>query len=99
LDNTKRLYLAHCGFYDPSIGEGVFENHTNFFITAETFDDAKHKAKQLPEFKEKRMHIDGLQEIQVVDGHRVALIPDQSVEGQTIIANNKYRQLAARTTT
>jgi len=94
----NHLYLAHCGFYDTAIGDGVYEIHTNFFVCANSFDDAKLKTKQLPKFKEKRMHIDGLQEIQMVDGYKITVEYDGTSKSQTIIPNNRYRQLARKTT-
>ena len=28
------LYMVHVGYYDPSIGEGLYEVHMNFFTVA-----------------------------------------------------------------
>jgi len=47
----KRLYMVHCGYYDPSVGQGLFENHTNFFVCAEDFEDARAQARENAEFK------------------------------------------------
>lgn len=85
-----RLYMIHCGFYDPEIGNGIYENHTNIFISAETIEEARSKAKALPEFKRKHMHIDGLLEIQAVEGHQVVLQKDPALEGKTRISSLKY---------
>ena len=46
-----KVYLVHCGFYDPELCEGLYEGHVNFFVAAESFDDARAKAKLIPEFK------------------------------------------------
>ncbi len=65
------LFLVHCGF--P--GDGIFEAHTNFFVVAEDTKEAWAKAKERPDFKEKRMHIDGLLKVEVADEHLVLLEP------------------------
>ncbi len=90
------LYLVHCGFYDNEVCDGLYESHVNFFVSAESFEDARVKAKELPEFQAKRMHVDGLQEIQAVSGFRVRLEEDQSLENQTQIINFKHRDLAPK---
>lgn len=68
-----KLYLVHTGFYHEVAGGGIYELHTNLFVAARSFDDARARAKALPEFKAKKMHIDGMQEIEQVDGYRVEL--------------------------
>lgn len=91
-----KLYLVHCGFYDSEICDGLYESHVNFFVSAESFEDARLKAKQIPEFQGKRMHVDGLQEIQAVNGFRIRLEPDAALENQTHILNFKHRDLAPK---
>ena len=83
-----KLYLVHCGFYDTEVFEGIYESHGNFFVVAESFDDARVKAKLIPEYQKRKMHVDGLQEIQVVDGHRVVLQSVADLEGRTILVSN-----------
>lgn len=90
-----KLYLVHCGFYDTEICDGLYESHVNFFVSAESFEDARAKAKLLPEFQSKRMHVDGLQEIQAVGGFKV-LEHDASLNSQTQIINFKHRDLAPK---
>jgi hypothetical protein len=90
----RKLYLVHCGFYDPAIGDGVYEFHTNFFVVAETFEQARALAKQLPLYQQKKMHIDGLQELEAIDGFRILLEKDEQLKGTTRIQNAKYRSLA-----
>lgn len=68
-----KLYLVHCGFYDKKIGNNIFEFHTNLFIAASSFEDAKLKIKTDPMFKKKKMHIDGIVEINEVSGYKIAL--------------------------
>ena len=91
-----KLYLVHCGFYDQDICDGLYESHVNFFIAAASFDDARANAKNIPEFKAKRMHVDGLQEVQAVNGYKVALTQDLQLGDQTIIVNVKHRDLAPK---
>jgi hypothetical protein len=90
-----KLYLVHCGFYDASLCDGIYESHVNFFVAANDFEDAKAKAKELSEFQSKRMHIDGLHEVSAVGGARVELNLDESLNGQTILIPSKHRDLAA----
>ena len=63
-----KLYLVHCGYYDPNVGSGVYEIHTNLMVAAQDPMGAKLRAKELAEFKKHHMHVDGVQEIQMVDG-------------------------------
>lgn len=91
-----KLFLVHCGFYDNDICDGLYESHVNFFVSAENFEEARLKAKQLPEFKAKRMHVDGLQEIQAVDGFQVHLEHNVGLNNQTKIVNFKHRDLAPK---
>jgi len=78
------LYLVHCGFYDQSLAaEGshnIFEGHHNFYVVARDAADAKVKVTTKPLFKEKKMHVDGMHQIEVVDGYRVKLEPAGPIE-------------------
>ena len=47
------LYMVHVGYYDPSVGEGIYEHHMNFFIVAENPKQAKKKVLELKEFQDK----------------------------------------------
>lgn len=91
-----KLYLVHCGFYDAAICDGLYESHVNYFVAAESFEDARARAKLIPEFAGKKMHVDGLQEISAVSGFRVSLQEDASLHGQTHILNHKHRDLAPK---
>ena len=95
LSNMK-LFLAHCGFYSLDVGDGIYESHTNFFIVAEDFDDAKSKVKEMSVFKEKKMHVDGLQEIQAVDGFKVTLNYDASLGNKTFVVHRRHRDLVPK---
>ena len=54
-----KLFLAHCGFYDKNISGGFYESHTNYFVVAPNAKEAKNRTKAIPEYKNKKMHIDG----------------------------------------
>ena len=72
-----KLFLIHVGFYDPEIMDGIYEQHSNYFVTAENIKDAKRKARKKSIYKMKKMHIDGIQEINIVDGQRITLQPEK----------------------
>ena len=86
-----KLYLVHCGFYDSELCGGIYEGHINLFVVAESFETAKAKVRLEPEFKKKKMHVDGLQEIELVNGYLVQLIPDQNRINQTLLKSNRHR--------
>lgn len=88
-----RLFLVHCGFYDPSVGDGVYESHVNFFVVAEDFSDARARAKQNPVFQGKKMHIDGLQQLDAIDGYRVNLDLDKDLDGRSEVSSHRYNDL------
>jgi len=88
-----KLYLIHCGFYDSELCGGIYEGHINLFIAAKDFEEAKAKVRLEPEFKKKKMHVDGLQEIELVNGFRVQMVPDQMRSDQTILNSNRHRDL------
>ena len=80
-----KLYMVHCGFQDPNLFEGTFKTHINFLIAAEDFNSARSKAMQHPEFRGKKMEIDGLHEVEAVGGCRVFLAEDKTLSRKTII--------------
>ena len=94
-----KLYLVHCGYYDNEVSEGIFEFHVNLMVAAETFEDARLRAKARPEFQARRMHIDGIQEIQAVDGCWVKLENDLELKSETRIVSIKHRDLASKPAT
>ena len=57
-----KLFLVHAGFYDDNVSGGFYESHTNYFVVATDVKQAKQKAKAIPEYKDKKMHIDGIKE-------------------------------------
>lgn len=92
-----KLYLVHCGFYDQTLADGIYESHTNFFVAANSFEDARVRVKEVEEFKERKMHVDGVQEINVVNGHRVNLSRDSTLgESETQVVSSRHRDLAPK---
>ena len=68
--------MVHVGFYDSSLGEGIYESHINYFVVAKDPHEAKQKTLKLKEFKNMKMHIDGIQELNSVDGYQVTLVKE-----------------------
>ena len=79
-----KLFLIHVGFYDTEIMEGIYEQHSNYFVVAQNITEAKTKARLNLTYKAKKMHIDGIQELNVVDGFRINLIPEKN-DNDTVI--------------
>ena len=48
------------------------QGRVNFFVVAGNAKSAKKKTFQMEEFKNKKMHIDGIKEISSVDGYEVS---------------------------
>jgi hypothetical protein len=87
-----KLFMVHCGYYDKEVADGVYESHVNFFVVAESFEEARTNAKELAEFKRKQMHVDGMQEIIAVGGHQIRVGErDPKLEGQTRLLNYRPR--------
>ena len=74
-----KLYLVHAGFYDDNISSGFYESHTNYFVVASSVKSAKSKARSIKEYKDKEMHIDGIMEVNEVDGYNINLLPIDTV--------------------
>lgn len=93
-----KLYLVHCGFYDQEVCDAIYENHVNFILAALSVEEARAKARSIPVFKTKRMHIDGLKEIQAVDGFKINLEFDANLHSQSKIISYLHRDLAPKST-
>lgn len=72
------LYLAHCGYYDKDIADGINEFHVNLHVAADSLEKAKQNVRLNSLFMDKKMHIDGLQEVRKVSGFRIELVNDDS---------------------
>ncbi|MFL5813251.1 MAG: hypothetical protein ACJ763_06710 [Bdellovibrionia bacterium] len=88
-----KLYLVHCGFYDMGLCDGIYESHVNLLIAAESFERAKVKVRENPDFIARKMHIDGLQEVAWVNGYQVGLSLNPSANGKTLLLGNRHRDL------
>ena len=68
-----KLYLIHTGYYDKNVGEGFYEQHTNILLVAKSVYEAREKVKKSKEFVDKKMHIDGIKEIESINGYNIEL--------------------------
>lgn len=84
-----KLFIVHAGYYDSEIG--IYELHTNFLVAATDVTEVKRAIKERDIFNKKNMHIDAVQEIDVVDGYRVTLVEDQAT--MTKFTNYDYTQM------
>ncbi len=82
-----KLFLVHTGYYDDRISNGFYESHTNYFVVAENIKKAKIRIKKIDEFKDKKMHIDGILEIQNIGKYSIKLEKLTLNEG---LLNNQY---------
>jgi len=84
-----KLFIVHAGYYDSEIG--IYELHTNFLVAASNVSNVKKIIEEKEIFRKKNMHIDAVQEIEVVDGYKVMLVEDQA--GVTKLNNYDYTQI------
>ena len=78
MDLKMNLYLVHTGYYDKNIGDGFYEQHTNIFIAAKSPYEARELVKKNKEFINKKMHIDGIKEIENIDGYDIKLVDSEN---------------------
>ena len=88
-----KLYLIHVGFYDTEIMDGLYEQHSNYFVVAENVKDAKKKARKNSTYKKKKMHIDGIQELNIIDGYIIKLVASNSTDNSVIYGYDKVKTL------
>lgn len=86
------LFMIHCGFYDEEISDGIYEFHVNIPVVADDVDEAKKKVRLVPQFAAKKMHIDGIQEIELVDGYAINFVKAENCQDTSII-NIRHRDL------
>ena len=84
-----KLYLIHTGYYDKSTSDGFYEQHSNIFIVAKNAHDAREKVKKNKEFLDKKMHIDGIKEIENIDGYNIQL--KKTKDEEKIKSYNHYQ--------
>lgn len=82
-----KLYIVHVGYYDQETGYGMYESHSNFFVVAEDERSAKKLTLSKPMFQKKKMHIDGIHEISVVDGYEI-ILKKSEMEGDVLRSTN-----------
>ncbi len=87
------LYMVHVGFYDPAVGEGIYESHMNFFVAARDAKEAKYKTLEISEYKDKKMHIDGIKEISTVDGYKIILEKNHQEGGGQVLSYDESKKL------
>ena len=88
-----KLYLIHTGYYDKSVGEGFYEQHTNILVVARDVYSARKKVKLNKDYLEKKMHIDGIKEIENIDGYDVQLKKSNKEEKITLFNHHQVRFL------
>ena len=88
-----KLYLIHVGYYDTEIMDGLYEQHTNYFVVAKNVKDAKKKARQNSTYKKKKMHIDGIQELNIIDGYQIKLVDIDSTDNSVIYGYDDVKTL------
>ena len=88
-----KLYLIHAGYYDSEIMDGLYENHINYFVVAENVDSANKKARQNSTYKKKKMHVDGIRELNIVDGYRIKLVKDNSRDNMVIYSYDDVKKM------
>ncbi len=78
-----KLFLIHLGFYDAELG--IYEMHINKMVAAPDARSAKEQIKKSKLFIDKKMHVDGIEEISVIDGYKVTLEKASTAEiNQTV---------------
>ena len=88
-----KLYLIHAGFYNPEIMDGLYEQHTNYFVVAKNLKDAKKRAQLNLAFKKNKMHIDGVQEINTVDGYQIKLVKNNLKDDLVIFSYDEIKNI------
>ena len=88
-----KLFMVHLGFYDDDLGEGIYESHINHFIGATSAQSAKKKISALPEFKQRKMHIDGIKELSHVEGYKITLEKTDQFNKSKVYSYNDSKKL------
>ena len=89
-----KLFTVHVGFYDRSVGEGLYKTCSNYFTAAENANEAKTKAHSLKEFQANSMHIDGIKEISNVQGFEVILKEGSESEQVKVTSYDEAKELS-----
>jgi hypothetical protein len=86
-----KLFSVHCGFYDEELSDGIYEFHLNIPVAADSVENAKIKVRQNKNFQKKKMHIDGIEEITLVDGFRISMVSEDGLT--TTVQQHAHRDL------
>lgn len=87
-----RLFFVNCGYYLPENEYKFIEMHSSFFVIARSPEEAKTKVKNKKVYKELDMHVDGMVEIQKVDGYAVHLVKEDTTD-ETILRSYNYTDI------
>jgi len=68
-------------------------NSTVFFFVAKNVKEAKTRAKMNQVFQNKNMHIDGIQELNLVDGYRVNLVKETGTKETVNYSYDEVKKL------
>ncbi|MDA9660146.1 hypothetical protein N9T76_02575 [Pseudomonadota bacterium] len=88
-----KLFMVHVGFYDDEVGEGIYESHINIFVAAGNPKSAKKKIMSTDKFRDKKMHIDGIKEINNVDDYEVHLIKNPKQNKVKVYSYDESKKL------
>ncbi len=91
--NSYETFLIHTGYYDKSTGDGFYEQHANIFIVAKNSYDARERVKLDKDYIAKKMHIDGIKEIENIDGYDIQLEKNGNPEKVTSLNHYQVRFL------
>lgn len=86
-----KLFIIHVGYYDYEVG--MYELHSQFLVPAVSAADAKALVLAKEVFLRKKMHIDGIQEINQVEGYSISLHFDENKIENKIYSYNEIKQL------
>lgn len=86
-----KLFIIHVGYYDYEVG--MYELHSQFLVPAVSAADAKALVLAKEVFMRKKMHIDGIQEINQVEGYSISLHFDENKIENKIYSYNEIKQL------
>ena len=88
-----KLFMVHVGFYDDDVGEGIYESHINIFVAAGNPKSTKKKIMSMDKFRDKKMHIDGIKEINNVDDYEVHLIKNPKQKKAKVYSYDESKKL------
>ena len=74
-----------------SLNYSIQNKDINYFVVAEDIKGAKNKARKNSMFIKKRMHIDGIQKLNEMDGYRIILIEDDLGDDMVIYRDDDVK--------